>query len=372
MSRLFSSLSLSLSPSSMTTTAVASSKVSSYPWIANSEAAQKAQKRFVGSAKTTTARTSSLRRRIVGPKKSRYDQNAHHRGRQKRITIRMENFESTPKPDGAPKCTNYYTPELVSKAIAELTAESARTAIEKRGHFAMGLAGGSLIKMLSGLKDEKNNIEWDKWHVFWVDERCVPLDDPESNFGGAYEALFKDVPILRENLHAIDDSLYTTNKGASKKSAEAYDKELKSLSEAILPRGDGGLPIFDLLLLGFGPDGHICSLFPNHSLVKVNDERWILPIADSPKPPPERITFSMPVVNMAKRKVFAAVGEGKAEMAKHILEDANKTDGSIPAAMVEDAEWLFDQAGSSKLTTTHVNFEFPGTPTLLGLDKKED
>jgi len=368
MSRLFSSL--FPSPSSMTTTAVASSKVSS-PWIAHSRAAQKAQKRFVGSATTTT----SLRHKIlVGPKKSRYGhQNAHqNRGRQKRITIRMENFESTPKPDGAPKCTNYYTPELVSKAIAELTAESARTAIEKRGHFAMGLAGGSLIKMLSGLKDEKNNIEWDKWHVFWVDERCVPLDDPESNFGGAYEALFKDVPIPRENLHAIDDSLYTTNKGASEKSAEAYDKELKSLSEAILPRGDGGLPIFDLLLLGFGPDGHICSLFPNHSLVKVNDERWILPIADSPKPPPERITFSMPVVNMAKRKVFAAVGEGKAEMAKHILEDANKTDGSIPAAMVEDAEWLFDQAGSSKLTTTHVNFEFPGTPTLLGLDKKED
>ena len=131
-STFFLSLSLFLSPSSMTTTAVASSKVSS-PWIANSRAAQKAQKRFVGSAKTTTVRTSSLRRRIVGPKKSRYDQNAHHRGRQKRITIRMENFESTPKPDGAPKCTNYYTPELVSKAIAELTAESARTAIEKRG-----------------------------------------------------------------------------------------------------------------------------------------------------------------------------------------------------------------------------------------------
>jgi len=303
--------------------------------------------------------------------------------KKKRKIIKMENFESTPKPDGAPECTIYYTPELVSKAIAELTAESARVAIEERGYFTLGLAGGSLIKMLSGLKEEeddggkddgekKKKIEWDKWHVFWVDERCVPLDDPESNFGGAYEALFKDVPIPRENLHAIDDGLYDTNEGASAKSAEAYDKELKSLSEAILPRGEGGLPMFDLLLLGFGPDGHICSLFPNHSLVKVNDERWILPISDSPKPPPERITFSMPVVNMAKRKVFAAVGEGKAEMAKHILEDANKTDGSIPAAMVKDAEWLFDTAGSSKLTTTHVKFEFPGTPTLLGLDKKED
>ena len=261
----------------------------------------------------------------------------------------MENFESTPKPEGAPECTVYYTPELVSKAIAELTAESARSAIEERGYFTLGLAGGSLIKMLSGLKkdtNEENKIEWEKWHVFWVDERCVPLDDPESNFGGAYETLFKDVPIPRENLHAIDDGLYEANEGASAKSAEAYDKELKSLSETILPKGDGGLPIFDLLLLGFGPDGHICSLFPNHSLVKVNDARWILPIADSPKPPPERITFSMPVVNMAKRKVFAAVGEGKAEMAKHILEDANKTDGSIPAAMVKDAEWLFDTTGS--------------------------
>ena len=168
----------------------------------------------------------------------------------------MENFESTPKPDGAPECTVYYTPELVSKAIAELTAESARSAIEERGYFTLGLAGGSLIKMLSGLKkdtNEENKIEWEKWHVFWVDERCVPLDDPESNFGGAYETLFKDVPIPRENLHAIDDGLYEANEGASAKSAEAYDKELKSLSETILPKGDGGLPIFDLLLLGFGP-----------------------------------------------------------------------------------------------------------------------
>lgn len=298
-----------------------------------------------------------------------------HRSTRYKNIIKMENFESTPKPEGAPDCTVYYTPELVSKAIAELTAESARSAIEERGYFTLGLAGGSLIKMLSGLKkdtNEENKIEWEKWHVFWVDERCVPLDDPESNFGGAYETLFKDVPIPRENLHAIDDGLYEANEGASAKSAEAYDKELKSLSETILPKGDGGLPILDLLLLGFGPDGHICSLFPNHSLVKVNDARWILPIADSPKPPPERITFSMPVVNMAKRKVFAAVGEGKAEMAKHILEDANKTDGSIPAAMVKDAEWLFDTTGSSKLTTTHVRFEFPGTPTLLGLDTKEE
>ena len=150
MSRLFPlSLSLFPSPSSMTTTAVASSKVS-FPWIAHSRAAQKAQKRFVGSATTTT----SLRHKIlVGPKKIslRPPERAPKPRKTKENNDTNGNFESTPKPDGAPKCTNYYTPELVSKAIAELTAESARTAIKKRG-FAMGLAGGSLIKNALGFE----------------------------------------------------------------------------------------------------------------------------------------------------------------------------------------------------------------------------
>jgi 6-phosphogluconolactonase len=342
-------------------------------FVTTETSAQKRSRNNINQRRASVVRTTRMSSEQRGERRDNDNKNS-----------RPDNdFMTKERPEGAPKCTIYYTARLVAKALADLTRKRAKESIDERGFFALAIAGGSLIKMLQSLKDDddddekdnKNKIEWEKWHVFWVDERCVKLEDEESNFGGANETLFKHVNIPRENLHAIDDSLFEENKGASEPAAKAYDNMLKSLSKDILPRDNqNNLPIFDLLLLGFGPDGHICSLFPNHELVKVNDDRWILPIADSPKPPPERITFSLPVVNNAKQKVFAVVGEGKAEMAKHILEDANKTNGSIPAAMVEDAEWIFDVDGSSKLTWTHVKFELPGTPTLLGLDtdKKEE
>ena len=234
----------------------------------------------------------------------------------------------------------------VADALASLTMKAAEQAIEERGSFTVALAGGSLIKLLGGLKG-KNGIDWDNWHVFWVDERCVPHDDPESNYGGALQALLSDVPIPASQLYAIKESLCQKNEGAAQPCAADYDARLKGLSRSILPTKDG-LPIFDLLLLGFGPDGHICSLFPEHPLLKVT-EPWILPISDSPKPPPERITFSMPVVNAAKKKCFTAIGEGKAEMAATIIKSAGD-DPKIPASYVKgDVAWLMDAAGASLL-----------------------
>jgi 6-phosphogluconolactonase/glucosamine-6-phosphate isomerase/deaminase len=79
-------------------------------------------------------------------------------------------------------------------------------------------------------------------------------------------------------------------------------------------------PIFDLIALGIGPDGHVASLFPNRPELAVADGRWILPVADSPKPPPERITFSLPVINAAKEVLVIALGEGKAEIVHRALE----------------------------------------------------
>jgi 6-phosphogluconolactonase len=242
--------------------------------------------------------------------------------------------------------------EACAKTLGTLVREMSAEAIAKRGTFSIALAGGSLVKMLCGLDaGDSDAVSWKDWRVFWVDERCVGHDDEESNYGGAMRTLFRDVAIPRENLFAIDETLCPTNSGSATRCAEAYEKDLRGVVE----RGEielnaDGLPVFDALLLGFGPDGHICSLFPNHELLD-RSEAWILPIADSPKPPPERITFSLPVVNAARTKVFVAVGEGKADMTARILQDAPQ-DGSIPAALVKgDVRWIVDKAASQKLNS---------------------
>ena len=239
-------------------------------------------------------------------------------------------------------------PEEVAGALAGLTLRAADAAIKERGSFAVAIAGGSLVKLLGGLKG-KEDVDWKSWHIFWVDERCVPHSDPESNYGGAMKALLCDVPIPPENIYAIDESLCPTNTGAADGCAKEYDSRLKALNRNVLPTNEAGLPVFDLLLLGFGPDGHICSLFPDHPLLDIT-EPWILPIADSPKPPPERITFSLPVVNASKMKCFTAVGEGKAEMTAKILTSAEGGESFVPASLVNgNVVWLVDEAGASKL-----------------------
>ncbi|KAK3287169.1 hypothetical protein CYMTET_5308 [Cymbomonas tetramitiformis] len=200
--------------------------------------------------------------------------------------------------------------------------------------------------MLQGLKTAAS-VDWSKWHVFWVDERCVPHSDPESNYGGAYSALLKDVPIPDSQIYAINDTLCSADTVSAAEAATDYEARLKGLPVEVLPVKDG-LPVFDLLLLGFGPDGHICSLFPDHPLLTVTGP-WILPIEDSPKPPPKRITFSLPVVNAAAHKCFVACGEGKAEMAAQILK-TQSAEGAVPAALVTgNVSWIMDDAAASQL-----------------------
>jgi 6-phosphogluconolactonase len=109
-------------------------------------------------------------------------------------------------------------------------------------------------------------------------------------------------------------------------------------------------PVFDLLLLGVGPDGHTCSLFPNHPLLK-ESVGWVAYIGDSPKPPPRRITFTLPVVNHAHNIAFVATGEGKQDVLKEIIEDP---ESKLPSALVQPVTgklyWFLDDAAATKLT----------------------
>lgn len=230
--------------------------------------------------------------------------------------------------------------------VAAIVSEAAAKAISAHGAFSIAIAGGSLVKMLGAMADMPG-VQWDKWHVAWVDERCVPHDHPDSNYGGAREAWLSKVPIPSSQVHAIDQSLCTAEakaKGGAAMAAAAaddYQRRLQALPREVLPRSaDGSLPAFDLLLLGFGPDGHICSLFPGHPLLEDTSGNWVLPISDSPKPPPERITLSMAAVHTAVQIVLVGTGDGKKEILKSALTPGSK----LPCALTlpKRPTWILD------------------------------
>eukprot|EP00933_Yihiella_yeosuensis_P046085 TRINITY_DN41559_c0_g1_i1.p1 TRINITY_DN41559_c0_g1~~TRINITY_DN41559_c0_g1_i1.p1 ORF type:complete len:294 (-),score=86.86 TRINITY_DN41559_c0_g1_i1:112-945(-) len=236
--------------------------------------------------------------------------------------------------------------------VAAVVGDAAKAAISGKGSFTIAIAGGSLVKMLGAMADMPG-VEWDKWHVGWVDERCVPHADSESNYGGAQKEWLSKVPIPASQIYAIDETLCKGGgQGMAEASAKAYEKSLKDIPEAVLLRGADGMPSFDLLLLGFGPDGHICSLFPGHPLLNDKSGSWILPIWDSPKPPPERITLSLEAVNAASQIVLVGTGDGK----KEIVRDAFTPGCQHPCRLALGAKspevrptWILDKAAAALL-----------------------
>lgn len=148
--------------------------------------------------------------------------------------------------------------------------------------------------------------DWAKWHVFYCDERHVPFGSEDSTHGYFKTNLYDHVGIKPENIYAIDPGVDV--------SAAAVDYVAKI--RRLYPGED--LPRFDLLLLGMGPDGHTCSLFPDHPGLK-EDQKLIIPITDSPKPPPSRITMTYPVLNNAANVLVVATGASKAEAVKKCL-----------------------------------------------------
>lgn len=251
--------------------------------------------------------------------------------------------------------------------VASAVAAAASKAIASRGNFFIAIAGGSLVKML-GAMSEMPGIDWARWHVAWVDERCVPLDDAESNYGGALAAWLSKVPIPPSQIYTIADRPGGGGLAAAQAHAAEYESKLKAVDS--LPRDAKGLPVFDLLLLGFGPDGHICSLFPGHSLLDDTSGAWILPIGDSPKPPPERITLSLAAVNAARAVALVGSGSSKGEPVAHafaIVAGSVAADAPVlPCARAfgdgtTPPLWLLDEAAAAPLTAeTRAAFGAPG------------
>jgi len=236
-------------------------------------------------------------------------------------------------------------------ALAEFVIKAQKEAVEKKGHFSVAVSGGSLPKQLNGLIG-KPGVRWDLWHIFYADERAVPLDSADSNHKLCTEYLFSKVPIPPAHIHTIDASLLDD----LDELADSYEKVL---IQEFASRNSARFPIFDLILLGMGPDGHTCSLFPGHELLSEED-RWVAYIEDSPKPPPRRITLTYPVLNHAARVAFVAAGEGKADVLATVLD---KPEEGLPSSRVRPAQpghvyWFVDDAASEKV-------KYPRTPFHL-------
>ncbi|KAM6394815.1 6-phosphogluconolactonase [Rhynochetos jubatus] len=222
-------------------------------------------------------------------------------------------------------------------ALAQLVAERAAAA---GGRFSLGLSGGSLVGILArDLPAAAGPAAPARWLVAFCDERLVPPEHPDST-AGAYKAQ------LLPRLPAPGPRVLAPTPGLPPAAAAAdYAAQLRQA----FPGQD--VPVFDLLVLGVGPDGHTCSLFPGHPLLEEKEE-IVAALTDSPKPPPERITLTLPVLNAARAVVFVATGEGKAAVLKRLLE--GDEENPLPAARVRprsgQLRWFLDEPAARELS----------------------
>ncbi|PKA46513.1 putative 6-phosphogluconolactonase 4, chloroplastic [Apostasia shenzhenica] len=241
------------------------------------------------------------------------------------------------------------TDDELADGLAKYTVDLSRKFVHQRSAFTVVLSGGYLIDKLRKLVDPPYacEVDWSKWHIFWVDERVVRKTDPDSNYKLAYDGFLSKVPIPPAQIYAINDNLDASG------AADDYETRLKELVKSgvveISPQTK--FPRFDLMLLGMGPDGHLASLFPHHPLLKEN-KRWVTFITNSPKPPPVRITFTFPVIDASAYIAMVVAGSGEVDAVKKALEPENSTD-LLPVQMVklENGEftWFLDKLAASKL-----------------------
>ncbi|KAL1818579.1 hypothetical protein DCAR_0414762 [Daucus carota subsp. sativus] len=237
--------------------------------------------------------------------------------------------------------------EDLAVSLAKYIANISDKFAKERGAFTVALSGGSLIKSLRKLVDlpHLSSVDWEKWHVFWVDERVVPKDHPDSNYLLACDGLLSKIPLHPGNVYAINDAL------SAKGAADDYETCLKHLVQnQTLAVSESGFPKFDLILMGMGPDGHVASLFPGHPLVQEN-KQWVASIENSPKPPPERITFTFPVINASAHIAVVAAGASKAHPVHVAVGDGQNPD-LLPVQLVSpegELAWFLDKEAASKL-----------------------
>jgi len=237
--------------------------------------------------------------------------------------------------------------DALAAHAADLFAQAAREAIAARGRFMVALTGGSSPKKTyERLADASlsGGIDWANAFVFLGDERFVPYNNEQSNYGMCRRLLLDHVPVPEAQVFPIPTDTATP--------AEAALAYAETLSRTFAQPPDGPPPALDLILLGMGDDGHCASLFPGMPTLHKSD-RWVLASPPGTLPPPvDRITVTFPVLNTARQVVFLVNGEKKAAPVRDIFEGGAGVD-QHPAAGVHPINgiltWLLDEAAASRL-----------------------
>lgn len=215
--------------------------------------------------------------------------------------------------------------------------------------FKIAISGGSLIKILSNGLLNRSDIKWDKWDIFFADERLVEFDSIDSNYGQAKREIFDK---LQSN--GIDlPNIYHINEDLLSDAQDCADDYEKTLIKNFASKDSVRLPLFDLFLLGCAPDGHIASIFPQDHEVLREKLAWCVPVENAPSGPSRRITLTIPVICHSHRVCFVVEGAVKASIVKVILERPEK---GLPASVVNTlaagrVSWFVDKAA---LTETYL------------------
>ncbi|MET8137656.1 6-phosphogluconolactonase [Streptomyces sp. NPDC005251] len=248
------------------------------------------------------------------------------------------------------------TPQLVVHRDKELMAQAAAARLitkivdaqASRGYASIVLTGGrngnGLLAALASAP-ARDAVDWARIDLWWGDERYLPEGDPDRNDTQARAALLDAVPLDPARVHPMpaSDGPHGADVEAA---AEAYAAEL---AKAAGPENHGSVPAFDVLMLGVGPDTHVASLFPELPAVR-ETERTVVGVHGAPKPPPTRISLTLPAIRSAREVWLLAAGEDKAEAAAIALSGAGEIQAPAAGAYGRSRTlWLLDAAAASQL-----------------------
>lgn len=224
-------------------------------------------------------------------------------------------------------------PAALAREASERFVALARSAIAAQGHFSVALSGGSTPRLLYE-QLVAQPMEWQHVHVFWGDERCVPPEHPDSNYGMAQRALLSQIDIPAHKVHRLKGELDPAQ------AALQYENELRVTF--------GALPRFDLILLGMGTDAHMASLFPGTPALHEH-RRWVM-AQTVEKLQIDRLTLTPPVINHAANIIFLVAGHDKAAALQsvwHGPHDPDRFPAQIVIPMTGRVIWLVDRAATA-------------------------